>query len=286
MASSSEFMASSTSCDSDHKRKLSACASTSSTVDFLRIDSGSNDLASGSGFLSNARVGISSAAESGSSTLLNAEITRLDAAGAVTPISDGEREPPKMARKTVDDVWREIVAGKKCEKKPKEEMMTLEDFLAKAGEDEEDANADAEVDEDAKIRSVEVKEEGLSGRFYSFESGSGVIGGALSGGLDVGGLSRGRGRRSLSLLEPMDKAAQQRQRRMIKNRESAARSRERKQAYQVELETMAVRLEEEKEQLLKEKAERTKKRLKQLMEDVIPVAEKRRPRRLQKVRSI
>ncbi|XP_047963211.1 G-box-binding factor 4-like [Salvia hispanica] len=284
MASSSEFMASSTSCDSDHKRKLSVCASTSSTVDFLRIDSGSNDLASGSGFLSNARVRISSAAESGSSTLLNAEITRLDAAGAVTPISDGEREPPKTARKTVDDVWREIVAGKKCEKKPKEEMMTLEDFLAKAGEDEEDA--DAEADEDAKIRSVEVKEEGLSGRFYSFESGSGVIGGALSGGLDVGGLGRGRGRRSLSLLEPMDKAAQQRQRRMIKNRESAARSRERKQAYQVELESMAVRLEEENEQLLKEKADRTKKRLKQLMENVIPVAEKRRPRRLQKVRSI
>ncbi|KAL1533470.1 G-box-binding factor 4-like [Salvia divinorum] len=294
---SSEFMASSTSCDSDLKRKLSACASTSSTVDFLRIDSGSNvrdDLASGSvvlgGFLSNARVGISSAAdqghraaveaESGSSTLLNAEITLLDAAGAVTPISDGEREPQKMARKTVDDVWREIVAGKKCEKQPKEEMMTLEDFLAKAGEDEEDD------EEDAKRTSVEVKEEGLSGRFYSFESGSGVIGGALSGGLDAGGLSRGRGRRSLSLLEPMDKAAQQRQRRMIKNRESAARSRERKQAYQVELESMAVRLEEEKEQLLKEKEERTKKRLKQLMENVIPVAEKRRPRRLQKVRSI
>ncbi|XP_042034893.1 G-box-binding factor 4-like [Salvia splendens] len=278
MASSSEFMASSTSCDSDLKRKLSACASTSSTVDFLRVDSGSNDLASG--FLSNARVGISSAAESGSSTLLNAEIARLDAAGAVAPISDGEREPPKMARKTVDDVWREIVAGKKCEKQPKEEMMTLEDFLAKAGEDEVDE------DEDVKIRSVEVKEEGLIGRFYSFESGSGVIGGALSGGLDAGGLGRGRGRRSLSLLEPMDKAAQQRQRRMIKNRESAARSRERKQAYQVELESMAVRLEEEIEQLLKEKAERTKKRLKQLMENVIPVAEKRRPRRLQKVRSI
>jgi hypothetical protein len=30
-------------------------------------------------------------------------------------------------------------------------------------------------------------------------------------------------------MEPLDKAAQQRQRRMIKNRESAARSRERKQ---------------------------------------------------------
>ncbi|XP_057795442.1 G-box-binding factor 4-like isoform X2 [Salvia miltiorrhiza] len=261
---SSKIMASSTSRDSDLKRKLSACTSTSSTADFLRIDSGSNargDLASGSavlgGFLSNACVARNSApdqvhraaveAESSSSTLLNAEITLLDAAGAVTPISDGEREPPRMARKTVDDVWREIVAGKKSEKQPKEEMMTLEDFLAKAGAEEEDEEVEA------TRTSVEVKEEGLSGRFYSLESGSGAIGAALSGGLDVGGLSGGRGRRSLSLLEPMDKAAQQRQRRMIKNRESAARSRERKQAYQVELESMAVRLEEENEQLLKEK---------------------------------
>ncbi|KAJ6930877.1 hypothetical protein NC652_014407 [Populus alba x Populus x berolinensis] len=52
-------------------------------------------------------------------------------------------------------------------------------------------------------------------------------------------------------MEPLDKAAQQRQRRMIKNRESAARSRERKQAYQVELESLAVRLEEENEHCLK-----------------------------------
>ncbi|RVW48961.1 G-box-binding factor 4 [Vitis vinifera] len=63
----------------------------------------------------------------------------------------------------------------------------------------------------------------------------------------------GRGKRRAPVLEPLDKAAQQKQRRMIKNRESAARSRERKQAYQVELESSAVRLEEENEQLLKEK---------------------------------
>ena len=40
----------------------------------------------------------------------------------------------------------------------------------------------------------------------------------------------GRGKRGRTVvMEPLDKAAQQRQRRMIKNRESAARSRERKQ---------------------------------------------------------
>lgn len=88
-------------------------------------------------------------------------------------------------------------------------------------------------------------------------------------------------------MEPLDKAAQQRQRRMIKNRESAARSRERKQAYQVELESLAVKLEEENEWLLKEKAERTKERFKQLMEKVVPVVEQRRPpRMLRRVRSL
>ncbi|XP_008461928.1 uncharacterized protein LOC103500414 isoform X4 [Cucumis melo] len=41
---------------------------------------------------------------------------------------------------------------------------------------------------------------------------------------------RARGKRRRVAMEPMDDAALQRQRRMIKNRESAARSRERKQA--------------------------------------------------------
>ncbi|KAI3464670.1 hypothetical protein Pfo_021333 [Paulownia fortunei] len=291
---SSKLMASSTSRNSDLKRKLSACGSTSSVTDFLRIDSSSNardNLISESvmvdAFLRNAYVERNPGpdqghrpvveAESSSSTLLNAEITVLDAVGAVTPISDGEMEPPRIVRKTVDDVWREIVAGKKSEKQPKEEMMTLEDFLVKAGAVEEEASAPRGI--------VEVKEEGLSRGIYAYENNSGVIGTGVGVGVDVGGLGRGRGKRSLSLLEPLDKAAQQRQRRMIKNRESAARSRERKQAYQVELESMAVRLEEENEQLLKEKAEQTKNRLKQLMENVIPVVEKRRPSRLRKVRS-
>ncbi|GJW53183.1 G-box-binding factor 4-like protein, partial [Tanacetum coccineum] len=54
-----------------------------------------------------------------------------------------------------------------------------------------------------------------------------------------------RGKRR-PILDPLqDKAAQQRERKMIKNREPAARSRERKQAYQAELESLAFKLEEE-----------------------------------------
>ncbi|KAI3460473.1 hypothetical protein Pfo_017136 [Paulownia fortunei] len=294
--SSSKLMASSASRNSDLKKKqLSACTS----MDFPRIDRSSSSDARynfiSDGFLRSGYAEQNCSPDQGhlppvgreaesSSTLLNAEITLLDAVGAVAPISDGDSEPPRIVRKTVDDVWREIVAGKKSEQQPKEEMMTLEDFLLKArAVEQEDA-----VRSSGSGAIVEVKEEGLSGGIYANEN-SGAIGTGVGVevGVNVGGLGRGRGKRSLSLLEPLDRAAQQRQRRMIKNRESAARSRERKQAYQVELESMAVRLEEENNRLLKEKAERMKKRLKQLMENVIPVVEKRRPPHiLRKVRSM
>lgn len=241
------------------------------------------------------------------STLLNAEITLLDAAGAVTPMS-----PAPVRKKTVDDVWREIVAGKTAAAseparrvEPKEEamdeMMTLEDFLVKAGAVEESAVASAAgVEGEVKVEAAAVA--GTSGGMFAFDSpymsrqgsveSGGGLGYASAGGLEtmrsggLGGGGRGK-RRASSLLEPLDKAAQQRQRRMIKNRESAARSRERKQAYQVELEAMAVRLEEENEQLLKEKAERTKERCRLLKQKVIPVVEQRRPARiLRRVRSM
>ncbi|KAJ6306825.1 hypothetical protein OIU78_022020 [Salix suchowensis] len=108
--------------------------------------------------------------------------------------------------RTADDIWREIVAGRKEMKDEPDEMMTLEDFLAKAGA----VDVVGEDGDDAKMS----QSERLSGGLYAFD--------------------------------PVLPSA-------FQNRESAARSRERKQAYQVELESLAVRLEEENEQLLKEK---------------------------------
>ncbi|XP_057974635.1 G-box-binding factor 4-like isoform X2 [Malania oleifera] len=223
-------------------------------------------------------------------TLLDAEITLIDAAANIPngdasgPSSTTRQESSSPgAQKTVDDVWKEIVAGgserKECKEEAPDEMMTLEDFLAKAGAVEE---------EDVKVPPADR----LSGGIFTFDpippspyqpqhvEGS-VIG--FGNGVEVIG---GRGKRR-AVLEPLDKAAQQRQRRMIKNRESAARSRERKQAYQVELESLAARLEEENEQLLREKAERTKERFKQLMEKLVPIVEKRKPARaLRRARSL
>ncbi|VAH82206.1 unnamed protein product [Triticum turgidum subsp. durum] len=61
----------------------------------------------------------------------------------------------------------------------------------------------------------------------------------------------------------MDRAAMQRHKRMIKNRESAARSRERKQAYIAELESLVTQLEEENAHLSKEQEEANQRRLKE-----------------------
>lgn len=183
--------------------------------------------------------------------------------------------------KSVDDVWKEIVSGEQkrimMKEEAQEELMTLEDYLAKAAMDDDDA-ANMDSDEiDVKIPPERLNNNGS----FTFDfpmmsqpqrqSSFQMIEGSMGGG---GGM---RGKRGRVVMEAMDKAAAQRQKRMIKNRESAARSRERKQAYQVELETLAAKLEEENEQLLKEIEESTKERYNKLMEVLIPVDEKPKP---------
>ncbi|KAJ6920252.1 hypothetical protein NC651_013995 [Populus alba x Populus x berolinensis] len=212
------------------------------------------------------------ASPSTESTLLGAQITLMEAPNPPPPpeIETNGTDNQDMSdvisqeTKTADDIWREIVAGRKEMKDEPDEMMTLEDFLAKAGA----VDVVGEEGDDEKMP----QPERLSGGLYAFDPvppsafqvldkvegsivgfGNGVEV-ELVAGTGSGGGGGGRGKRGRTVvMEPLDKAAQQRQRRMIKNRESAARSRERKQAYQVELESLAVRLEEENEQLLKEK---------------------------------
>lgn len=78
-------------------------------------------------------------------------------------------------------------------------------------------------------------------------------------GLDAGLRGRKRG-------GPVEKVIERRQRRMIKNRESAARSRARKQAYTVELEAEVTQLKEENRELRKKQEETSEKCKKQITE--------------------
>ncbi|KAM6559775.1 hypothetical protein CsatA_029014 [Cannabis sativa] len=308
---SSKVLASSNSRNSDLSRKSSSASSSAVRRPKLSISDQQSKINGGDRTVKSSLDSMTvdgylrteASAITAESTLLDAQITLIDptpttsisvAAVAVAPgdLNSGSIGS-SSAPKTVDEVWREIVSGdrKECKEEEQDMVMTLEDFLlAKTG------IASVE-DEDVKSLPAPITER-LSGGLFAFDSippsplqaldnveGS-IIG--FGNGVEVigGGGGGGRGKRGRNVLEPLDKAAQQRQRRMIKNRESAARSRERKQAYQVELETLAVKLEEENDRLLKEKAERTKERFKQLMEKIIPIEEKQRPPRiLRRVRS-
>ncbi|XWS15272.1 hypothetical protein CRYUN_Cryun35bG0081100 [Craigia yunnanensis] len=296
-------MPTSNSRNSDLSRRSASASSSTKPQPFTDQNRNNNNILSSTMKADGILRNVYSAAPSTETTLVDASITLIDTP-IPTPVADNAEVSQDQTvadcnnnvAKSVDEVWREIVSGERKEITMKEEapdeMMTLEDFLAKAGAMEEAAAA--------ATAEVKVHPDRLSGGVYAFDPVGGsafqildkmegsIVG--LGNGMEVigSGGGGGRGKRGRDVwMEPLDKAAQQRQRRMIKNRESAARSRERKQAYQVELESLAVKLEEENEWLLKEKAERTKERFKQLMEKVVPVVEQRRPpRMLRRVRSL
>lgn len=129
----------------------------------------------------------------------------------------------------MDEVWKEIVSGGDQRRDPAtDHEITLEDFLSKSG---------AVCDDDLR---VPVISEPVGG--YAVDSTlnnnqlqipsqqlEGPMVGGYASGIDGRIVGVGRGKRRAVVEEPVDKATQQKQRRMIKNRESAARSRERKQ---------------------------------------------------------
>ncbi|KAL5854801.1 hypothetical protein ACOSQ4_004603 [Xanthoceras sorbifolium] len=192
--------------------------------------------------------------------------------------------------KSVEEVWKEIVAGGGDRRRGDtgEEEITLEDFLTKAGAvREEDVRGYENNNNNNNIiinNNYDNNNKIINNSNNNSSSNNQVVMVGSGGG---GGGGGGRGKRRVIEEPPLDKATQQKQRRMIKNRESAARSRERKQAYTVELESLVTQLEEENARLLREEAELNKERFKQLMQKLIPIAEKRKPPRvLRRVHSV
>ncbi|XP_020681329.2 ABSCISIC ACID-INSENSITIVE 5-like protein 3 [Dendrobium catenatum] len=156
-----------------------------------------------------------------------------------------------VSKNTVDEEWRENQQQKKGDREPQRQVslgeMTLEDFLV---------NARVEVDGSGKISHSTRESQWLQQQTQQCMMGSYVPSRPVKlptgiGANNASPLSNGPKR--VAGEEMAEKALERRKKRMIKNRESAARSRIRKQAYTSELENIILRLEEENERLKKEK---------------------------------
>lgn len=172
------------------------------------------------------------------------------------------------SRRTVDEVWRDIQGAASCAR-PQPAQMTLEDFLSRSGggsaadagagggggwATEQQYNPPPPVPEQQQRHSI--------GRPLPRPLGVGA-GPVLLDALyhdhhDVAAAMSGRKRAAAaaaaSVGGPVEKTVERRKKRMIKNRESAARSRARKQAYTNELENKISLLEEENERLRNHRA--------------------------------
>ncbi|KAF8104655.1 hypothetical protein N665_0170s0031 [Sinapis alba] len=167
--------------------------------------------------------------------------------------------PRGLSKKTVEEVWRDIQQdngnphGERldnhCNKQPTLGEITLEDLLLKAG-----VVTDTIVPRD-------VVNVASNGQWVQYHQPQHQQQGFMPypvcemqdmvslGGLSDAPQAHGRKRVAPSGGDIVEKVVERRQKRMIKNRESAARSRARKQAYTHELEIKVSSLEEENEKL-------------------------------------
>ncbi|KAJ1390261.1 Basic-leucine zipper domain [Sesbania bispinosa] len=162
--------------------------------------------------------------------------------------------PPPICKKTVDEVWSEIHKGQpqknneaknldRIERLKKQQTlgeMTLEDFLIKAGVVQ--ASTLTSKTTSPQPRTTMPFQNQTAENCQSLQESS------------------GSGSRKRIIDGPPEVVVERRQRRMLKNRESAARSRARKQAYTVELEAELNQLKQENDNLKKFLAEVERKR--------------------------
>ncbi|XP_066400642.1 ABSCISIC ACID-INSENSITIVE 5-like protein 3 isoform X2 [Miscanthus floridulus] len=177
----------------------------------------------------------------------------------VLPAAAGQ---PPAVKKTVGEVWRDIQSAGGGGRQPSMGEMTLEDFLSRAGVAVDAAphwmHQYPPQQQYALPRPLPLGAAAPGpaaaycdrpvGVFLSHSHSHSQVAGRKRGAAAAGD---GDG--------VVERTVERRQKRMIKNRESAARSRARKQAYTNELENKIARLEEENERLRKLKPDETKK---------------------------
>ncbi|XP_058765038.1 ABSCISIC ACID-INSENSITIVE 5-like protein 1 isoform X2 [Vicia villosa] len=206
--------------------------------------------------------------------------------------------PPPICKKTVDEVWSEIHKNqpqfkeenslKKNESRKKQQTlgeMTLEDFFVKAGVVQQQSSSLSFQNHSGSVssnmRPLNVASYGLRpsiGMGYSSNglvpyqmmsqnNNSGVLQDRAIGKSQNLPESSGCSNNSKMIIDgPSEVVVERRQRRMLKNRESAARSRARRQAYTVELEAELNHLKEENEKLKQILAEAESKRRQELLQ--------------------
>ncbi|KAF2544346.1 hypothetical protein F2Q68_00028989 [Brassica cretica] len=192
-----------------------------------------------------------------------------------------------ISQKRVDDVWKELMkdddagsGGGGASGVPQRQQtlgeMTLEEFLVRAGVVRE------EPQQEVKPSVPGVRDRPMMNNnnlLQAVDFKTGVTVAAVSPGSQMSPdltpksnmdaslspvpyMFAGRVRKTGAVLE---KVIERRQKRMIKNRESAARSRARKQAYTLELEAEVAQLKEQNEELQRKQVEIMEKQKKQVL---------------------
>ncbi|CAM6039139.1 unnamed protein product [Sphagnum compactum] len=213
--------------------------------------------------------------------------------------------PHTLSQKTVDEVWKDIHrnatgtsgSAPPAGSRPQERQatfsgMTLEDFLVKAGVVREDMGIGSQgfgpiVEwlqsvaqpqqqwQQHQIMQQHVAEVAAAAA-YADATGKQMGNDGVQNGLYISPMQYGmqfplQGRKRGLDSRPAEKIVERRQRRMIKNRESAARSRARKQAYTVELEEEVSQLKEENKRLREQQEALRKARIKQVFSKCQPL---------------